>query len=258
MTTSQSPGSSRLPLSTTRLFANTCQEAGALLTTSTTDLPYELSALDYDQTFTQYSSTNIAAVASLFGRAFSVDFTQQNSTITLMYKQEPGVVAEGLTNSQANALQAKNCNVYANYSIDPTAPTAIIQYGQVASGAYIDEIQGADWFQNAVQTALFNAFFTVGKIPQTDAGNNQLVTAAAQVCDQAVFNGFAAPGTWNGPSFGSLTTGQYLKLGYYIFIQSVADQSAACARPEKRRRYQILLKLAGANQTVDLLVNINP
>lgn len=245
--------------SVTRLFGATTQATAATSLISTTDLPFLLKAEDLDQTFTQYSSTNIAAVASLFGRAFSVDFNQSNSTITLMYKQEPGVVAEGLTDAQANALEAKNCNVYANYSIDPTNPTAIIQYGAVASGAYIDEIQGADWFQNAVQTSEFNALFTTTtKVPQTNAGNNQLVAAAAQVCQQAVDNGFAAPGQWNGPSFGSLVTGQYLKLGYYIYIQPVELQPQSDRAARKAPPMTIALKLAGANQTVDMLVNINP
>lgn len=243
----------------TRLFGLTSQETAATTSSSTTDLPFLLEEGDYDQTMSQYSTTNIAAVASLFGRAFSVDFTQQNSTITLMYKQEPGVLPESIGDTAANNLQNRNCNVYANYSIDPTTPTPIIQYGQVASGAYIDEIQGADWFQNAVQTALFNALFSTStKLPQTDAGNNQLVAAAATVCQQAVANGFAAPGVWNGPSFGSLVTGQFLKLGYYIFIQPVSQQSQADRAARKAPPMTIALKLAGANQNVDMLVNINP
>jgi hypothetical protein len=243
---------------TTRAFGVTTQETNAINPNSTTDLAYLLNENDYEQTCSQYSTQNIAAIASFFGRAFSVDFTQQNSTITLMYKQEPGVIAENIDNNAANALQEKNCNVYANYSIDPSNPTAIIQYGTMASGDFFDEVQGADWFQNAIQTSEFNTLFTTGKVPQTDAGSNQLVTAAAAVCQQAVFNGFAAPGQWNGPSFGSLTTGQYLKLGYYIYIQPVSQQSQADRQARKAPPMQIALKLAGANQTVDMLVNINP
>lgn len=245
---------------TSYLFGATTQEAGALSPTSTTDLPYVLEASNYQQVFTQYSSENIAAVASLFGRAFSVDFTQQNSTIMLMYKQQPGVIAENLNNTQANALQAKNCNVLANYSINPSgAPTSMIQYGTVANGTFIDEIQGSDWFQNAVQTALFNVLYTAPtKVPQTDQGDEQFVNAAAGICKQAVFNGFAAPGTWNGPAFGSIVTGQYLKLGYYIFIQPVAQQLQANRAARQVPPMQIALKLAGANQTVNMVININP
>ncbi|MFX5801658.1 DUF3383 family protein, partial [Acinetobacter baumannii] len=73
----------------------------------------------------QYSSSSPYAAASLFGRLLTTDFNANNTTITLMYKQEPGIVPESLTSSQADALQAKNGNVFVEYSND----TAIIQYG---------------------------------------------------------------------------------------------------------------------------------
>ena len=202
------------PQVVTRMFGVTIQDTGALSSLVTNDLASLLQG-GYNQTFSQYSSTTSYAVASLFGRMFSVDFTAQNSTIELMWKQEPGVVAEDLSNDQANALESKNCNVYVEYDNG----TEIIEYGTVANGNFIDQTWGLDWFQNALQTAVFNLFYTATtKIPQTDAGQNQEINAAATVCgDQpggAVYNGLAAPGTWNSSTvFGTLTTGQYLPLG---------------------------------------------
>lgn len=242
----------------TRLFGITSQDANTLSAESTTDLAYQLQQLAYKNTFVQYSSTNIAAVAALFGVAFGVDFTQTDSTITLMYKPEVGVVAESLNDDQANALEAKNCNVFVNYSVDPAEPTPIIQYGTVASGDFIDEIQGADWFQNASQVAAWNVLYGSRKIAQTDQANQQFVNAEAGVCELAINNDFAAPGLWEGPSFGALKNGQYLKLGYYIYILPVAQQSEADRAARKLPPMQVALKLAGANQTVNMLVNINP
>ena len=69
-----------------------------------------------------------------------------------MYKQEPGVVAEEFTDQEADTLEAKNCNVYVEYDND----TSIIQYGVLSSGNFIDEVWGAEWFQNAVQTDAYN------------------------------------------------------------------------------------------------------
>lgn len=242
------------PLDLTRMYGVTIQDANTESALVTTDLASLMKAAGYDQSFNQFSSSSAYAVASIFGRAFSVDFNAANSTITLMYKQEPGVVPEVLDENTANVLQAKRCNVYASYNND----TQIIQYGVMSGEAYIDEIHGLDWFQNALQTALFNLLYTsTTKIPQTDAGSNQLTTAASGVCAQAVNNGLAGPGTWNGPSFGALNTGDYLKNGYYVFIQPMALQSQADRDARKAPPIQVALKLAGAIQEVDVLVTVN-
>ena len=42
-------------------------------------------------------SRNPYAIVSALGRAFTVNFSANRSTITLKFKQLPGVVAEGLT-----------------------------------------------------------------------------------------------------------------------------------------------------------------
>ena len=238
----------------TRLFGVTTEETAALSSESTTDLAYLMKAAGYDQSMIQYSSTNAYAIASMFGRAFSVDFAAANSTIDLMYKQQPGVVAEDISDQEAAALQAKNCNVYAEYDNG----TSIIQYGICSGGQYIDTIQGVDWFQNDVQTNVFNTLYTTTtKVPQTDAGINQLVNACTAACQDAINNGFAAPGQWNGPSFGSLQTGQYLKLGYYVYVPPIASQSQSDRDARVAPPIQIALKLAGATNTVNVLVNVN-
>lgn len=241
-------------LDITRLYGVTTQETASYSSLSSTDLGAEMKAAGYDQSMIQFSSTSPYAVASLFGRAFSVDFTAANSTIDLMYKQEPGVIPENLTDSQAAVLQSKNINVYASYNNG----TQLIQYGACSSGQFIDTIQGVDWFQNDVQTQVFNLLYTsTTKVPQTDAGINQLTNACTAACQDAINNGFAAPGTWNGPSFGSLQTGQYLKNGYYVFAPSVTTQSQSDRDARKSPPIQIALKLAGAVNTVNVLVTVN-
>lgn len=245
--------------SVTRMFGVTTQDTGALSALVTNDIASLLAGAGYNQSFVHYSSETAYAAASVFGRMFSVDFTAQNSTIELMYKQMPGVTPENLSEAQANALQAKNCNVYVSYDND----TQIIQYGTLASGNFIDETWGLDWFQNAVQTAVYNLFYTAPtKIPQTDAGQNQLTNSCSAVCGNqpggAVWNGLAGPGVWNSSSvFGSLTTGQFLPLGYYIFAPSVDLQSEADRAARKAPPTQIALKLAGAFQEADVIVTVN-
>lgn len=238
----------------TRLYGVTIQNTNVLSSIVSNDLASLMKAGEYNQSFCMYSSSSPYAVSSVFGRAFSVDFSAQNSTIDLMYKQMPGLTPENMTDSVAAILKSKNCNVYASYDNG----TQLFQYGVCSSGEYIDTIQGVDWFQNAVQTECFNVLYTsANKVPQTDAGINQLTNACTAACQDAINNGLAAPGTWNGPSFGAIQTGQFLKNGYYVFAPSVSVQSQADRDARKSPPIQIALKLAGAVNTVDVLVTVN-
>lgn len=240
-------------LTISRMFGVTITNTSVLEANITDDLASQLKALSYTRSCTQYSA-NKYAIASLFGRAFSVNFAANRSTITLMYKQEPGVVAEALTETQALVLKDKRCNVFVGYDND----TAIVQYGVMSGPAYFDEIHGLDWFQNAVQNAEYNLLYTSGtKIPQTDSGSNQLVNAVAGVCEEAVNNGLVAPGQWNADGFGQLQRGAYLKTGYYIYVAPMALQDQSEREQRKAPPIQVALKLAGAIQEIDVLVNVN-
>jgi len=241
-------------LSITRVFGVTTQETATLSSLSTTDLASQMVAGGYIQSLIQYSSFTPYAIASFFGRAFTVNFAASNSTITMMYKQEPGVDAENLTENQAQVLTAKRCNVFVEYVND----TAIVQNGVMSGPRFFDETFGLNWFQNAVQTDVYNALYTSPtKIPQTDAGVNQLVNVIAGDCEEAVNNGLVAPGVWNAPGFGNLAQGQYLKTGYYIYAQPIALQSQADRETRVSPPIQVAIKLAGAIQTVDVLVTVN-
>lgn len=237
-----------------RIFGITTQASGALDPAQTTDIASTLSSAKYRRTFVQYSSSSKCAAASLFGRAFTVDFGGNNTAITLKFKQEPGVTAETLTETQAAALTAKHCNVFANYNNS----TAIIQQGVMCDGSYFDEVQGLDWVQNNLQTAIYNLLYTSAtKVPQTDAGVNQLVTTAESAMDQAVSNGLVAPGTWNAPGFGAIAKGQTLAKGYYIYAPRVATQSQADREARKAPTLQIAAKLAGAVHSANVIINVN-
>jgi hypothetical protein len=236
-----------------RIYGAAITSTTALDSAVTNDLGSQLKALSYDHSFTHYSS-NKYAVASMFGRAFSVNFAANRSTITLMYKIEPGVVAETLTETQAQTLKSKNINVFVNYQND----TAILQYGVMSNGAFFDEIHGLAWFRDALQNALYNMLYqSATKIPQTDAGMNQLKAEAALVCDEAVNNGLVAPGQWNSDGFGQLARGDFLKSGYYIYMPPISSQAQAVRETRMAVPMQVALKLAGAVHTVDASILVN-
>lgn len=239
--------------SISRIFGVTETNTLVLDATYTTDLASRLKALSYKRTCVQFSA-NKYAVCSLMGRAFSVNFSANRSTITLMYKQEPGVVAQYLTETQAQTLKAKRCNVFVNYNND----TAIIQYGVMSGQAYFDEIHGLDWFSDALQTAEYNLLYqSKTKIPQTDAGQNQLVNTAAGVCQEAINNGLIAPGQWNADGFGQLSRGDFLAEGFYIYTPPMAAQDQSTREQRIAPPIQIALKLAGAIHEIDCIVDVN-
>lgn len=234
-----------------RFFVATTQDSNALSATSTTDLAAQLAALKYDHTASQYSSSIPYAGVSLFARQATVNYDGSNTVINLMFQQEPGVTAETLTQSQAAALQSKNCNVFVNYNNS----TAIIQWGTVVSGNYIDVIVGADWLSNALQSAAFDLLY-VQRVPQTDPGVNLIVTTAESILDGAVTNGLLAPRNWTGPAIGPIANGQMLSKGYFVVPGTIASQSAADRAARKSPVIQVLACFAGAIDTVDMIINV--
>ena len=238
-----------------RIFANTIVTTGVLDSASTTDLGYVLNQGAYSRTLDQYSSTNNHAVMSILGRIATVDFTAQNSTLTVKFKQEPTVTAENLRSSQAATLKAKKVNVFVKYQNN----TNIIQEGVMSSGMFIDERHGLDWLQNDMQTEEYNLLYASGqpKIPQTDAGFTQFVLADERSLDRAVNNGLIAPGVWTGPSFGALKTGDVLTKGYYVYCPP-ADEQAQGERDQRiAPTRQIAIKLAGAVHKSNVIINVN-
>lgn len=236
------------------IYGVSSQDAAILSSVSTTDIASQLAALGLRKTVVQFSSNSAYAVASLLGRALTVDYTGNQTVITLMFKGEPGIVAESLTETQVNALTAKNCNVFVNYNNG----TAIIEQGKVASGDFIDTITGSDYFAITVQNAVYNLLYTSPtRIPQTDAGTNILVTTVEQVCSQMVSNGYVAPGVWDSAGFGSLAQGDFLPKGFYVYAPSVNLQSKADRAARKSVPIQVAAKLAGAVHSVNVSLNIS-
>jgi hypothetical protein len=245
-------------MSPARVFFYTANEAAMIVASSTTDLAYTAKAANLTRTALQFTTalvpgTTLYSAASLFGRIATVNWNGSGTAITLKFQQEPGVTAETLTETQAATLDGKNCNYFVNYQNG----SAILQQGVMSSGVYIDTRIGVDWLQNALQVAGFNALYGAQtKIPQTDAGMGVLAAAYENVMDQAVTNGLSAAGTWTGPSFGPIVTGQTLTKGYAVYMPPIATQSAAARGARQAVVAQIGMKLAGAVHSSSVLVNV--
>ncbi len=240
-----------LSTSQSRIYGATLQNANVLDSTTSADLASQFKTGNFSRTFSQFSRNDPYAAESLFGRFATVDYEGSNTTITGAYKQEPGVAAEVLTESQFGQIKAKNTNVF----VAVQNGTNIIFPAVMANGDYIDERIGADWLQNRIQTDCYNLLYTTStKVPQTDAGMNLIKTVIANACTVAVNNGFIAPGVWLGPNVGTLRTFDVLTSGFYIFAPPVSTQSQADRAARKSVPFQVCCKLAGAVHLISISV----
>lgn len=236
------------------ICAFTLKETNELDGTQTSSLGYELAQLGNNRVFVMYSSTNDNAAVSVLGRMSTVNFEGSNTTITLMFKQCPGVEPEYLKTSQANALQRNNVNVFAAYQND----TSILQYGTMSGGWYIDEVHGLDWLQNRVETDLWNLLYTsTTKIGQDESGMTAILSTVNSSLEAGVRNGLIAPGVWNGDEFGTLKRGDTLTTGFYVYIQPLEEQSQADREQRKAPPIQIAVKLKGAVHSIDVTITVN-
>lgn len=240
-------------------YGVTTQEATVLTPGDTSDIAYELQQLGYNRVAVQYSSSNAFAIVSALARILTTDYQGQNTVITLMYKQEPGITPENLNSTQIAALEAKNCNVFVSYNLTTStgAPLAIIEPAVASSGEFIDIVLGSDALAIDLQTALFNLLYqTSTKVPFTDLGMHFIKTTCDQILSQFVTDGFLAPGVWTGNGFGALNTGDTMAKGYYIYIPPVSQQTGRSVR--NAGPIQIAAKLAGAVHTVNCAITVNP
>lgn len=229
-------------------------DPNTLVASATTDVGYVLSLTAPERTTVWYSSTSAYPAASMFGRLGTVDLTQSNSAITMMYQQGPGMTAEILTSAQAAAADAKRVNYLALYSNG----ASLFETGVMSGPYFIDEVFGSDWLADFVQTTVFDILFTAGtKIPQTDDGNHTLVNAITAASDQAVQSGLAAPGTWQSAGFGQITEGEFLPAGYYIYCPPISSQSPSDRAARKSVPIQEAIKFAGAIHTADIALTFN-
>lgn len=239
--------------SPSRIIAFTTQNTAEIDPAGSGSLGAQLKALGYNRTLVVYSSSSPVAAASVLGRMASVNFEGSNTCITLKFKQAPGVVAENLRTSQANALRAHNVNVFAAYQND----TAILQEGVMSGGWFADETHGLDWLQNRVETDLWNLLYTSRKVGQDDSGATAIISTINKSLEQGVTNGLIAPGVWNGDSFGALETGDTLSTGYYVYMQPFDEQARSDREARKAPPIQIAVKLKGAVHFVDVTITVN-
>lgn len=216
----------------------------------TTDIGTFFKTSGYSRTLTVFDNNDDYAAVSALARGFTVNFNAQNSTLTLKFKQMPGITPVAITESQRLALTSKNVNYYSVFG-----DSAMLAEGVMSNGRFFDEVHGLDWFQNAIETNVFGFLYTrTTKVAQNDKGVAQLVQQVEAACRDAVNNGLLAPGVWNGTEVGEIEVGDFLDKGYYIYAQPVAEQNQSDREARKAPPIQVLAKGAGAIHFADITV----
>ena len=193
--------------------------------------------------------------AAAAGRGLSVNFSGSKTAITMNLKQLATIpVDTGITQTYWNAAQTAGVDLYVSYAGVPA-------YVSNGANRYFDDVYNLIWFVSQLKVNGFNLLAGVGtKVPQTEPGINLLKGAYRQVCEQALNNGYVAPGAWNSAEwFGNQDdmVNNILQRGYYIYSQPVNQQLQADRTARKAPLIQIAIKQAGAVHSTSVLVSIN-
>ncbi len=188
-----------------KVFGNTSNDLDVLDSVTVNDIASVLQAANYRRTMTTFSSfADQYPSASILGRAFTVNFNQVDSTITLKFKQMPGITVEQLTQSQKAVLDSKSAN-----ALITVGASDMFAESFMANGVFFDEVHGVDWLTNAVETNVFGYLLTrTTKVPYTNKGIAALEQQVTKALDEAVQNGLIAPG--------ETIDGEFLGTGYKI------------------------------------------
>lgn len=204
---------------------------------------------------TTVADGHLLEMAGYAGGALSTNFSGSNTTSTRNLKTIVGTLAD-TTLTQTQLGQAMDAGV-------DTYPSLQGYPGIISSGAnqYFDQIYGTRWCSGALQVAGFNYLAQSNtKIPQTQDGMNGLVGAYRQICQLAVINGWAAPGTWTSPTtFGNqqMFYQNIEQYGFYIWAQPIGQQLQVDRVARKAPLVSIAIKLAGAIHSSDVIVYLN-
>lgn len=182
--------------------------------------------------------------ASYASRLMSVNFNGSLTAITMNLKQLSGVVPDaGINPTVASLCQAAGVDIYTSFQNSPGV------YISVANKR-ADTVFNIIWFVLTMQVAGYYALAqTSTKIPQTTTGMNLYVSALKIICQQAVINGYLAPGTWTGvDTFGIQADflNNISTYGFYIYFQPITQQIAAQRAAGATPLVQIAIKEAGS------------
>ena len=204
-----------------------------------------------------WSKTNDGKACSLAGFHSSVNFDAGGSLRTGHLAQLPGTLRDRLTPGEEAELTRKNWNF--------TGYQGRLHDGRLLNAEWIDVRQFALWFENALQTDLYQLLVD-GKLPLTDYGMQVIKDTITAVCEQGVLNGgIASRGTAPAAMKADIqqTTGNdafdgTLSKGYLVWAPSVSTLTAAQRLERVTPGFRVWALGGGFVHSVSLVVTFQP
>lgn len=132
-----------------------------------------------------HSSSDYADMSYL-ALALSVNYALENSTLTMKFKQLDGIATSPLTESQVQALDARNVNCYV---LVGNSSSVVREGKQCADTWFTDSRVNLDNYKEELQVEVYNVFLRNKKVPYTTAGQSLLISACSKINDRYTRNG---------------------------------------------------------------------
>lgn len=193
--------------------------------------------------------------AQYASRGLCVDFTGNNTTITMHLKDLIGITADqNISQTILEKAKAAGADVYVSFRGVPKVFTS-------GANDFFDNVYNILAYVEALQVSTFNTMAqTPTKIPQTEDGMDLLKSSVRKVNEQFVRNGFIAPGEWTSPvTFGPQEDffENISQRGYFIYSSPISQQAVVDRESRKAPLIQDAIKYKGAVHSGSIIVNIN-
>lgn len=214
------------------------------------------SGLDHTRCLYYNGETNkLIFVASYISSYLAVNYNGNNTVKNLHAKELIGI----LPDESIGETELFNCQ-----TIGADCYVAVGGVGAVyCSGAneWFDTVAGLIWLKMQIEEQGFTSLRNVPtKIDQTEQGISLLYNTYVKVLDQAVNNGLIAPNEWTlAYTFGNqeLMLDNIRNYGYYIYFTPISQQSQSEREQRKAPYCQIAIKLSGAINSSNIVINVN-
>lgn len=220
-----------------KIFGTAIAEEGAKVSTNITDTGYLLMQNNYYRTFWYYHSDADSDFpeCAVMARCFSI----QPGGETWANKRLAGVQADGLTETEFNAIKGKNGNTFERFR-----NVAITQRGITAAGEWIDVIRFRDWLQEEITTRVFDALVNNDKMPYTDAGIAIIENQIRAALEMGQKRGGIAPNEYDEDG--------KTNLGYVVSVPLASSISAGQKASRILEDVKFTARLAGAIHAVEI------
>jgi len=165
-----------------------CSDDADVITSADDDVMSELQDMSYDRTSLIWSTdeANYPDCAWV-----GLQIAKEPGSTTWKFKNLAGITADYFTTTEVNYLKDKNANSYEEIA----GVSVITGEGCMASGEYIDVIQGSDWLQQRMAERIFTRLINSEKIPFTTQGMAVIENEIRYQLGKGVDSGFLAEGS---------------------------------------------------------------